>query len=71
MSNKSTLSFEEVTTNDGVSYVKVKWGNAHIGNIHQQPAAIGGEWYYKAHGAGKGPFRGYPSIQDVKISLQG
>jgi len=68
---QSTLSFQEVKTDDGIEYVKVFWGLAHIGNIRQQPESIGGEWYYKAHGTGKGPFRGYPSLRDVKISLMG
>lgn len=69
--SKSTLNFQEVKTDDGIAYVKVFWGAAHIGNIHQQPESIGGEWYYKAHGAGKGPFRGYPTVESVKISLMG
>lgn len=68
MKNQS-LTFEDVKEEGAVKSVKVFWGASHIGNIHQ--SGISEDWFYKAHGAGKGPFREYPSIQDVKISLMG
>lgn len=68
---KSTITYKEVTVDGIVVYVKVLWGEAHIGNIYQQAASIGGDWYYKAFGSGKGPFRGHKTIASVKVALEG